>query len=529
MQLLTTRTEKRGSFVSAFIISDMSSNTEMPSFAAKALLEAIKDDSWLPLCAKLHEGIRGQIADMKISKRFCELSEKEQVALVEKNWKDLQQMEDTSLLDSFSARMGREVDQELLKIMLAKSNKKTPSNPLSVGKLFNVTDPGASDPTNVDILVQEISASVIDMMESGPANLMNSTKLFINRPLPQSIRSYVWSRSLLMSNVSALTQNANFGRLAPSLDLILSRRCHALLDNKFPRLSSRSNAAYAKTIASNYMRMIGVKLPTNGYDSFADMDHCLYLVVPLIVLLRSDFGRKKDSSVTSERSLDEDGNEAPDVEFTDDTLNPNRVFKSTQRYVVETSLYVLMEPRHLGSLRVSNGTMSLVERAPGLGRAITLLSTKNSELYLKLASLKAPVKTTRNADDDFTSEMTTMENFYNEQLIRGLSGLLNLETCMFVWDQGFIKDFGGILPLVLVALVLGNADELRGLTSFSSVIETFTSYCRKVTIFELQGLLSTHFPKELTDFFDITGNFRFRRGDDGVLQAVYRRLGETNP
>jgi len=161
-----------------------------------------------------------------------------------------------------------------------------------------------------------------------------------------------------------------------------------------------------------------------------------------------------------------------------------------------------------------------------LDRTKTLLTIKDGELYAKLWSLKSTNAVGRNLDDDFTTETTTFEGFFNEQLIRGLSGLLNLETCIFCWDQGFIKDFGGILPLVLVALVLGNASELKGLTSFNSVIETFTSYCQTITIEQLQSLLSTNFPKELGDFFDITGNYRFKRGDDGILQAMYRRLGE---
>ena len=29
-------------------------------------------------------------------------------------------------------------------------------------------------------------------------------------------------------------------------------------------------------------------------------------------------------------------------------------------------------------------------------------------------------------------------DFLNECLLRGLSGLLNLETCQFVWDQCFV-------------------------------------------------------------------------------------------
>jgi len=508
------------------------STTDLPGFAARALLEAVKDSSWLPLCDKLHDGIRAQISDMKVGKRFCELSEKEQVALVEKNWKELQQKEDSPMLGAFSARMSREVDEELLKMLLAKANKTyVKTSGFSKTEIFTAksgvgdSDPDAH-PTNVETLVMEISAAAIEMFESGPANLMNSTKLFVNRPLPASLRAYVWSRSLYMSNNPAGQQNMSFGRLAPSLDLILSRRCHAMLDIKFPRLSSRANAAYAKTLASNFCRLIGASLPTNSYDSLTDMDHSLFLVIPLIVLYRSDFGKKKE--VHAEKILDSDGNEAAEVEFGDEVANLNKMYRDTQsqKYLIENAMYSLLEPRHLGSLRVSNGTISFVEKAHMLDRTKTLMMTKTGDLYGKLWTLKSTKPAGRNLDDDFTTETTTFEGFLNEQLIRGLSGLLNLEACMFCWDQGFIKDFGGILPLVVVSLVLGNASELKGLTSFQSIIETFTSYCQTTTIEQLQGLLSTHFPKELGDFFDITGNYRFRRGDDGILQAVYKRLGD---
>mgnify|MGYP005993187507 CR=1 FL=1 len=510
---------------------------ELPGFAARALLEAVKDESWLPLCDKLHVGIRSQIADMKVGKRFCELSEKEQVALVEKNWKDLQQKDDSPMLDVFAARMSREVDEELLKMLLDKANK-TPVKKNSKMEVFTAdaeTEQANSDthPTNVAALVLEISAAAIDMLECGPANLMNSTKLFINRPLPASLRPYIWSRSLYLTNSPATRQNMSFGRLAPSLDLILSRRCHALLDTKFPRLSSRANAAYAKTVASNFVRLIGVTLPVNSYDSLTDMDHALFLVVPLIVLFRSDFGKKKHTAdvggdAAGEVALDADGNEIAEVQFSDDIPTANKMFKNTNsnKYIIENALYSLLEPRNLGSLRVSSGTMSFVDKAPGIDRTKTLLATKDSELYFKLWGLKSTKQSgDRNSEDDFTTETTTFEAFFSEQLIRGLSGLLNLETCMFCWDQGFIKDFGGILPLVLVTLVLGNASELKGLTSFHSIIETFTSYCQAITIEQLQSLLSSTFPQELGDFFDIPGNYRFKRGDDGILQAVYKRLG----
>lgn len=537
---------------------------ELQGFASRALLEAVKDESWLPLCDRLHEGIRKQIADMNVGKRFCELSASEQVALVEKNWKEMAQPQNNlALLDAFAARMSREVDEEILKHVLVKSNpqkvvreiKKESANAgggtalgeEKDGQKVVPTEPPTADtqemamapvathsteshPTNVDDLVREFSAAAIEMLESGPANLMNTTKLFINRPLPGTLRAYIWSRALWSGNKPY--QKSTFGRLAPSLDLVISRRVHALLDNKFARLSSRANAAYAKTVACNFMKMCNIALPSSSTDSFEYIDVCIYLCIPLIVLFRSDFGSKKVNASAntdgSSSNLDDDGYEKVEVEFSEDLPTKEKVYKgtNTSKHVIENSLYALMEARHLGCLRVTEGKIEFIAKAPGIGRAVTLLSTKDSELYLKLWSLRPPAGgRRRNEDDSFLSEKNSFEDFFNEQLFRGLSGLLNLETCMFVWDQGFIKDFGGILSLVIVALALGNAAELKSLTIFTSAIDTFTSYCHTISIAQLQDLLGKHFPKELNDLFNITGNYRFRRGNDGTLQAVYKRIG----
>ena len=47
--------------------------------------------------------------------------------------------------------------------------------------------------------------------------------------------------------------------------------------------------------------MIDLKLPTNSYDSFEEMDNITYLVIPLIVLLRSNY--------ETDKRIDKDGGE----------------------------------------------------------------------------------------------------------------------------------------------------------------------------------------------------------------------------
>ncbi len=532
----------------------------LPDWASSALLEAVKDDSWLPLCDELHLNIKNKLSELSVHKRFCELTGNEQAVLVERSYQDMQRAQskkERSLLEKFSKRMSREVDEELLKHIL----KDSLVLPLEEGKNYTAlpeTKKGYH-PTNVDKLMDEYSAAIIHMLENSPANIINTTKLFMNRPLPGSIRPYIWSRALWLGdkNVSKMV----FSRLAPSLDLILSRRCHSILDKAYPRLSSRNNASFAKTIVSHFMRMVDMKLPTNGFDSFEEMDNVVYLVIPLIVLLRSNYdtekrkevdpasnptsvitankkdakgieGKQGEKEENKNENADREGDEEEEgVQFSDDIteLVRSKVYSAINRvpHAVENALFALLEPKKLGLLAVANEKLNFVERSPIINRVISLFSTKDPETYSKIWRLRATENTVKRAEKseyNVESTTTTFDAFINEQLKRGLSGLLNLDTLLFVWDQGFIADFGGMIPLVLVALIIGDKEELRGLSTFVNAVETFTSYCQGVTVSHLQNLMGKVFPTELMDMFDLTGNYEFKRGDDSIMQASYKRV-----
>lgn len=84
-----------------------------------------------------------------------------------------------------------------------------------------------------------------------------------------------------------------------------------------------------------------------------------------------------------------------------------------------------------------------------------------------------------------------------------------------------------MVPIVCVALILGCADELKGLSTLRSAVETFSSFCKGVTVETLRGLLSVHCEPELREIFNDVGSvgaYALGPGNDGVLQAVYSRL-----
>ena len=119
------------------------------------------------------------------------------------------------------------------------------------------------------------------------------------------------------------------------------------------------------------------------------------------------------------------------------------------------------------------------------------------------------------------SQATNWKEFMNEMLLRGLSGLLNLEVTLFLWDQGFVTDFGAMLPLALVALIAGASPEIGALVSYRNVVETFISYCRTVDVEQMQKLLMKHCRYEMKEF----GEMEVQPGrDDEVMTENFRKI-----
>eukprot|EP00603_Paraphysomonas_imperforata_P000688 CAMPEP_0114444964 /NCGR_PEP_ID=MMETSP0103-20121206/18366_1 /TAXON_ID=37642 ORGANISM="Paraphysomonas imperforata, Strain PA2" /NCGR_SAMPLE_ID=MMETSP0103 /ASSEMBLY_ACC=CAM_ASM_000201 /LENGTH=523 /DNA_ID=CAMNT_0001616535 /DNA_START=273 /DNA_END=1843 /DNA_ORIENTATION=+ len=117
-------------------------------------------------------------------------------------------------------------------------------------------------------------------------------------------------------------------------------------------------------------------------------------------------------------------------------------------------------------------------------------------------------------------------DFLNECLLRGLSGLLNLEACQFVWDQCFVVGFAKMLPLITASLVIGCAQELLGIGHEDSVVDSWVSYCHHCSVESVQRLLSTQCASELFDLFDKSSMYAldYNEDDDMLLQVVVDKL-----
>lgn len=474
--------------------------TPMPEWCTKALEDATSTPEFESFVSQIHLGVAAQLQELSVGKRFAQLTPGEQAALVERTFLEMQQQDETYQLTSFATRLGRAVDDQLVQLLMEYSTKG--QTPFGGGTgSGSATDTGGKEvrsprepkgimhPSNVDRLLGVCSDALMGMIAASPPELMAAVKLFLNRPLPLALRSHVWDASLKSRGKEL--DDATFGRLAPSLDVLMARRAHSLLDFNFPELSTRSNASTLKAVTTNVLRMLGLKMPLNADDNFAEADLIAMLAVPLLVVMRADHQIKSPRAGVSESH-----------EFTE-TYSAG-CDKEAGPFYVENCLFSLLEPRHLGLLSVNSQTFVLADRAAGLTRLVTILSTKNPTLYTKLARLKPPDTLPGERDrepapgdplatqrglgpaDPLKTEATTFDDFLGEQMLRGLSGILPLETLLFVWDQGFIATFGALLPAVTAALVLGAGDELRGLSTLQSVFDVFVSYCKSVDVPHLQ-------------------------------------------
>jgi hypothetical protein len=348
-------------------------------------------------------------------------------------------------------------------------------------------------------------------------------------------------------------------RLRPSIDLVLSRRCHMLLDSSFNIVSSRGNAAIVKSVVGNYMKMVKLRIPENDEDMFQELDHLVYVTIPILVQLKSNakevyFNVKQKDRIdmTGMITLEEEDmslrfasmSSKDNSNDNSNDNNDNKGFNSVSSAMMESILYSFSEPRYLGLMQVIDGSFSMSNQSPTLGQFKTLLSIKDTELYSRLWRLNQDRIGSDDRNDSSSigfndNEVNTsqsiqlaglmtdaynIEEFFNECLLRGLSGLLSIETTLFVWDQGFIADFGSILPIALAALCIGNRSELRELVSFKSACETFISYCRAITVEELQELMVVHCASEIQNLSHIPLRHFSHKGGDEILQKLFTTI-----
>jgi len=390
------------------------------------------------------------------------------------------------------------------------------------------------DYTNVERLMNFSSTAIIEVLDKSPPELFTTMKMFLNRRLPDTLRPYIWSYCLQIKT-NDLDELPSF-RISPSLDLFLSRRCHILIDRHFPDISSRAFAGLIKSVVTAFMRRNLLSLPegdgtdstsTTEYDSMTDIedkeerqedteshasslvkssseasscqmyDRLIFLAVPLAVIVK-------------------EGSTVPSRSTKDSNLESYSAFElgSKSQILSEIALQDMAGVKHVAVLtedvRVNFSSVHL-------GYTQSLIKAKHPMLHQHLMALSGVGE---------SSVTNPFYDFLNECLLRGLSGLLNLEACQFVWDQCFVVGFAKMLPLITASLVIGCAQELLGIGHEDSVVDSWVSYCHHCSVESVQRLLSTQCASELFDLFDKSSMYAldYNEDDDMLLQVVVDKL-----
>jgi len=311
--------------------------------------------------------------------------------------------------------------------------------------------------------------------------------------------------------------------------------------------------------------------------SFVEADHIFFVLVPLIVtclpeLLELNTVEKSNSSTAtigdssvyakyltlSSKKISNDPpvgesvsvspTPAPSSRVTSPEGNSTVAIANSSRFksrvisndtvqlnvVMRTTLESVMDIDKLGVISAA-GVFNL--HSPLLARCLAHMKGKDSDLILWLQGLpdcsfevseeggSAGEGGGGQLDRRSTSQVYyTFDGFVDAQLMRGLSGLLPLETTLFVWDQCCIAGFYSMLPIILSALVLGCKQEMAGLSSLNNVLDIFVSFCGNVTTLRLQRLCTDLCENDLKNIFCAQGTYRLSVDNEGVLQALYREI-----
>jgi hypothetical protein len=183
------------------------------------------------------------------------------------------------------------------------------------------------------------------------------------------------------------------------------------------------------------------------------------------------------------------------------------------------ALMALLSKTHMNLLKPGKG---LEEQSPVIPRIELYLHQKDESFLDYLSKLHL-----QNSDSDNPE----WKNFFNTHLLKGLNGLLPYDTCLFIWDQGYIMSFHKTLSIVLSSLLLSFKDVItepvEQWPNSKTAFNTFCTYCSTISVTELQKILSHNFAVELGEEF-VTGRGYTLEDDDGILMAVYKKAAVEN-
>jgi hypothetical protein len=463
-------------------------------------------------------------------KRFSDLSLTEQATIIDRQYYNMQQSKSKSL-SNLGLIIGQTVDEELFKqikspneIVIINNNKNNNNNnSIMSNESSELSSPvkrtmkeSPSEttlpnihPSNLHSLLDISSKAIIHALETSPPELGTTTKLFVNRPIPISLRPYIWYRSIVASQFQInTTPEVPISRVAGSLDVLLSRHIYSLLDTKFPEMSSRATSVFIKDIISRFLKIYDIPMPQREEDCTV-VDQIFFNIIPLLFVLSSLDSMKELGGSSSKINYCNDTFALVEIESKMSFIGGSTATRPSD--LITSSLCTILESSFFGTISPSK---KLINSSPLLPRTLAILKGKNSALLNKLLHLRSSP----------SDKVASFKDFLNQQLLSGLSSFLSLETCLFIWDQGFITEFSIMLPLSLAALVLGASKEIEQLSSVHNVVDSLTSYCSDVNPFHLQKLLTTHCSSELLTVFVEEGSYQLAQNDEGLLQVLYQKL-----
>jgi len=128
------------------------------------------------------------------------------------------------------------VDEQLLQLLRAKVN-------INGNTSNNSNNSNNSNVSNVNYLLSTCSEAIMKVLSNTPDTMSTSWLLFLNRPLPLSLRPYLWCSKMQVEARVGVEGDSTSGtgtgtgpgsgseyKISPSVDMLYSRRIHVLLD-----------------------------------------------------------------------------------------------------------------------------------------------------------------------------------------------------------------------------------------------------------------------------------------------------------
>lgn len=464
-------------------------------------------NDWNSLLEDLYNNTNTQLKQMKYNKRFSELTEKEQNMIIESQYKKMCG-EESLYLSRLDFNFSTAIDDELVKLLKninniehANASNDNITNNLNNDKSINDNnnDNDKKDTKKNHLLDVSINA-VVEAFDNSPPEFSAAPKIFLNRPLPVSFRPYVWNASLLLS-LKNKDKDIDVNSLTSILDEVTPRRCHALLDKYYENMSSRWLAGLVTDSIIKFMLLINIQLPKNDLD-FDNIDNLFFLVIPLVDVL---------SQGQDNREIHETDNEYGKLLLTKDMGDKKSVA------LLLKALVALLSNTHINIIIPGKG---LEEKSPLISRIELYLNEKDENILEILKNLIDANGDPFNNPD--------WKNFFNPYLLRGLNSLLVHDTCLFVWDQGYIMTFHKTLSIVFSSLLLSFRkifeNPAEPWPNSKTAFTTFCTYCMTITIPQLQKILSLHFSNELNEEFEKGRGYTLEEDEDGILMAVYKKV-----